>query len=340
VMEVGQATDAAGPRFTLAGARRISDVMSHSLGTVAVSPDGSAYVNDVVIRRNLPIPAENTKSYLHATHGGANAKLEVYLTQGESPYPLECTILGKYVFSGIQPTAEEVTIDLGMSYDANGVVQVRATQRDTGGVLAMAVEPVPDDLSWLGRPPEFGTAQGPAEPVRVYLLIDVSSSMAGPPLEEAQAAARAFLERCDFTTTEVGLIAFSDEVTLQAEATANVRKVQAAIARLDADGTTNLSDALELARQHLMARDRTRYIVLLTDGYPDAAESALAEAKLARDQGVEIVAIGTGEADRDYLRRLASTEEGSIFARQGELVQTFGHIARVISEGGRALRKI
>ena len=58
--------------FTLAGARRVTDVMSHSLGAVAVSPDGSAYVNDIVIRRNLPIPAENTKSYLHATHGGAN----------------------------------------------------------------------------------------------------------------------------------------------------------------------------------------------------------------------------------------------------------------------------
>ncbi|HEX8202783.1 MAG TPA: Hsp70 family protein [Isosphaeraceae bacterium] len=339
-MEAGQATAAAGPRFTLAGARRIRDVMSHSLGTVAVSPDGSAYVNDVVIRRNVPIPAENAKAYLHATHGGANTKLEVYLTQGESPHPLECTVLGKYVFSGIAPTAAEVTIDLAMSYDANGVVQVHATQRDTGGALAMAVEPVPDDLSWLGRPPESGTAPGPAEPVRVYLLIDVSSSMAGPPLEEAQAAARAFLDRCDFTTTEVGLIAFSDQVTLQAEATDNVRRVQAAVARLDADGTTNLADALELARQHLAPRDRTRYIVLLTDGYPDAAETALAEAKLARDQGVEIVAIGTGEADRDYLRRLASTEEGSIFARQGELVQTFGHIARVISEGGRALRKI
>jgi molecular chaperone DnaK len=339
-MEAGQAAGAAGPRFTLAGARRISDVMSHSLGTVAIGPDGASYVNDVVIRRNVPIPAENAKSYLHATHGGANTKLEVYLTQGESPHPLECSILGKYVFSGISPTAAEVTIDLTISYDANGVVQVHATQRDTGGALAMAIEPVPDDLSWLGRPPESGTAQGPAEPVRVYLLIDVSSSMAGPPLEEAQAAARAFLERCDFTTTEVGLIAFSDEVTLQAEATANVRKVQAAIARLEGEGTTNLTDALELARQHLMVRDRTRYIVLLTDGYPDAAESALAEAKLARDQGVEIVAIGTGEADRDYLRRLASTEEGSIFARQGELVQTFGHIARVISAGGRALRKI
>ena len=53
-------------------ARRVTDVMSHSLGTIAVSPDGSGYVNDIVIRRNVPIPASDTKSYLHATHGGAN----------------------------------------------------------------------------------------------------------------------------------------------------------------------------------------------------------------------------------------------------------------------------
>src|SRR5204863_9531963 len=111
------------------------------------------------------------------------------------------------------------------------------------------VEAVPDDLSWLGRPPRAEAAQrGPAEPIRVYLLMDVSSSMAGPPLEEAQAAARAFLDRCDFTSTEVGLISFSDQVTLQAEATDNARKVHAAIERLVADGTTNLTEALELVR--------------------------------------------------------------------------------------------
>ncbi len=72
--------------------------------------------------------------------------------------------------------------------------------------------------------------------------------MAGDPLIEAQSAARAFLDKCDFTATEVGLISFSDDVTLQAEATDNVRRVQAAINRLEADGTTNLTDALALAR--------------------------------------------------------------------------------------------
>lgn len=339
-MEVGQSTRDATPQFTLAGARRVSDVMSHSLGTVAMSPDGLAYVNDIVIRRNLPIPAENTKSYLHSTHRGANTKLEVYLTQGESQAPLDCSILGKYVFSGIEPTADEVTIDLKMSYDPNGVVQVQATQRDTGRALAMAVEPVPGDLSWLGRAPVAPTGSAGPEPVRVYLLMDVSASMTGFPLIEAQTAAREFLDRCDFTNMEIGLISFSTNVTLQAEATDNARKVQAAIGRLEPDGSTNLTEALELARKKLWAADRTRYIVILTDGYPDAPESAVEQASAARGDGVEIVAIGMGDADRDYLRRLASTEEGSIFAHAGELVKTFSHIARVITGGGGALRKL
>jgi molecular chaperone DnaK (HSP70) len=351
-MEVGQSIGDAVPRFTLgasrspagpapaAPARLVTDVMSHSLGTVAVSPDGSAYVNDRVIRRNVPIPASDSRTYLHDTHGGVNDRLEVYVTQGESTAPLDCTILGKYVFHQIDPTAGEVAVDVRLSYDANGVVQVRATQRDTGRELPMVVEPVPDDLSWLGRPPAGGESAREPERIRVFLLIDVSASMTGGPLAEAQTAAREFLARCDFTTTEVGLISFSTLVALQASATSNVRKLHAAVQRLEAEGSTNLTDALEMARGQLAGDDRRRYFVILTDGYPDAAESAVEQAVAARRAGIEIVAIGTGDADREYLRRLASSDQASIFARSGELVQTFGHIARVIAEGGRALRVI
>jgi molecular chaperone DnaK len=350
-IEVGQSIADALPRFTLsaAGSRpaaketdipgpRVTDVMSHSLGTIAVSPDGASYVNDIVIRRNLPIPARNTKSYLHETHAGSNTRLEVYLTQGESATPLDCTVLGKYVFEGIHPTNSEVTIDLGLSYDSNGVVQVQAIQRDTAHRLPMSVEPVPDDLSWLGRPPDTSAAARPPELIRVFLLMDVSASMTGQPLVEAQTAAREFLSKCDLTTMEVGLISFSTLVTLQSPATSNLRRLHAAVHRLEAEGSTNLTDALEMARGQLVAGDRQRYIVILTDGYPDAPESAIEQAGGARQQGIEIVAIGTGDADRDYLRRLASSEQASIFARSGELVHAFGHIARVISEGGRGLR--
>jgi molecular chaperone DnaK (HSP70) len=348
-IEAGESATDATPKFTLGsrvkpeftlGGRRVRDVMSHSLGVIVENVDGTAYVNDVIIRRNLPIPAENTKSYLHATHGGRNDTLEVYLTQGESDQPLDCTILGKYVFSGIQATDAEVTVDVGMSYDANGMVQVRAVQRDTKKPLNLTVEDVPDDLSWLALPPMTHEVSGPVEPFRLYLLIDVSASMTGEPLIQAQAAAREFINKCDFTTAEVGLISFSTEIALQCEATDNPRRVLSALNHLEPESTTNLTDALQLAARELKAADRTRYIIILTDGYPDSPESAVEAANWLKAQGVEIVAIGMGEADRDYLRRLASTEEGSIFARQGELVQTFGHIARMIVQGGRSLRKL
>jgi molecular chaperone DnaK len=351
-IEVGQSIGDAMPRFTLTSAgaqaahaavhapvgQRVIDVMSHSLGTVALSPDGSSYINDIVVRRNLSIPASNTKSYLHETHGGTNTRLEVYLTQGESDAPLDCTILGKYVFSEIHATGKDITVDVVLSYDSNGVVQVQAIERDTGRRLPMTVEAVPDDLSWLGLPPERRAAGGEAELIRVFLLIDVSASMTGQPLVEAQTAAEEFLSQCDFTKMEVGLISFSSLVALQSSATSNVRRLRAAVHRLEAQGTTNLTDALEMARGQLVADDRKRYFVILTDGFPDAAESAVEQALAARQQGIEIVAIGTGDADRDYLRRLASSQQASIFARSSELVQAFGHIARVIAEGGRGLR--
>ncbi len=350
-IEVGQGIEDAVPRFTLGSVgptrvvpsstpygRRVTDVMSHSLGTIAVSPDGSAYINDIVIRRNLPIPAGDTKPYIHETHGGANTRLEVYVTQGESAAPLDCTILGKYVFSEIQSTDAEVAVDVSLSYDANGVVQVQAVQRDNGRRLPMTVEPVPDDLSWLARPPARVVAASEPELIRVFLLIDVSSSMTGQPLVEAQTAAREFLSKCDFTTMEVGLISFSTLVSLQASATSNVRRLHAAVHRLEAEGSTNLTDALEMVRGQLVSDDRKRYVIILTDGYPDAGESAVEQAMAVRRAGIEIVAIGTGDADREYLRRLASSDQASIFARSGELVQTFGHIARVIAEGGRGLR--
>jgi Mg-chelatase subunit ChlD len=216
------------------------------------------------------------------------------------------------------------------------MVQVQAVQRDTGRRLPMTVEPVPDDLSWLGLPPAARSEPVPA--TKIFLLIDTSASMAGAPLMEAQSAARAFLDKCDFTRTEVGLISFSDAVALQSEATDNARRVHAAINRLEPDGTTNLAEALEMARKHLLEVDLRRYAVMLTDGYPDAADAAVEEANRMKGEGIEVVAIGMGAADLDYLRRIASTEAGSIFARHGELVSTFGQIARMIAEGGRGLR--
>src|SRR5262249_57348843 len=121
-----------------APARGVTDVMSHSPGTVAASPNAPAYVNDLVTRRNVPIPASDSRTYIHATHGGANDRLEVYVTQGGSTGPLDCTILGKYVFRRIEPPGAEGARGGRVSYDSQGGVQVRAIPRHTPPALPKA----------------------------------------------------------------------------------------------------------------------------------------------------------------------------------------------------------
>jgi hypothetical protein len=44
-----------------------------------------------------------------------------------------------------------------------------------------------------------------------------------------------------------------------------------------------------------------------------------------------VIAIGFGGADREFLRQVASSEEGSFFARAGELAATFGTIAQELA---------
>ncbi|MDE5796228.1 MAG: Hsp70 family protein, partial [Muribaculaceae bacterium] len=60
------------PRFQLAGRVRIADVMSHSLGTVAISSDGSKYVNSIIIRKNKEIPVTDRRRLKFRTRRGSD----------------------------------------------------------------------------------------------------------------------------------------------------------------------------------------------------------------------------------------------------------------------------
>ena len=138
-IEVGEPIGDAVPRFTLGGRRgprpsprpprRAPGDRRH----VAQPGDRRRQPRRLGVRqrhRDPPQRADPGQRHARRTStrptAGPTRRLEVYVTQGESSAPLDCTILGKYVFDGIQPTDAEVTVDVGLSYDSNGVVQVQA----------------------------------------------------------------------------------------------------------------------------------------------------------------------------------------------------------------------
>jgi hypothetical protein len=78
------------------------------------------------------------------------------LTQGESEVVSECKIIGKYLLSGIDYIPQGISIiDIEYKYNEDGIVQLAATQRETGKKLSVSEHSLhpSDDLSWVYKTP-------------------------------------------------------------------------------------------------------------------------------------------------------------------------------------------
>ena len=316
----------------LPGPKRIQDIVAHSLGMIAESEDGSRYVNTVLLRRNSPIPSKEVRPY-QFTVSGADAELEVYLTQSETDSPADCSYLGRYLVTGFggEKTGPDV-IDITYSYDANAVVNVTAARRSTGSRLTVTVDRLPDDVpDRFLQPPARQAARGP---MTVYLAFDLSGSMTGPPLQEAQKAAHAFVSQVDITTTAFGLIAFSDSVHVELRASHDAREIGKAINGLYIGRTGGGNAGHPFEDLHSILKDRKggKFGVVLANGVWERQEHAVQRARRCHEDGIEIIAIGFGGADRAFLNRIASSTENAFFTSMNDLTATFSTIARELTE--------
>jgi len=331
-LEMEQALSNA-PIYSLAGRKKTVDVIAHSLGMIAESADRSRYLNSVLIRKNLPIPSSQMRPYKMAVRRRGDSELEVFLTQGESDDPQQCTYLGRYVFSDFPPAADKsVILDITYEYDKNGVVHISAVERASGKPLHLSVESVPLDVParFAGRPMD----QQVREHLTVYLAFDLSGSMSGRPLDEAKKAAEEFVSQCDLTTTSVGLISFSDSVHVDLVAKQNGKDISRAIQQLSIGrtGYGNLGHPFNELYNHLSNAAGLRYAIVLADGVWSHQDRAIHQAQRCHTAGIEVIAIGFGGADRGFLAKIASSSEQSFFTDLNRLTEAFSTIAQELTE--------
>ncbi len=320
-------------QWSLVGAVRTIDVTNHSLGMIALNEDRSAYVNSLILPKNTPIPCRETRPYQHRTRRAGDNLLEVFMTQGESESPADVTYLGKYVLRDVPWSEGGVTvIDVEYRYDPSGTVELDGRVRSSGQHLELTVEPLPSDVpDRFLLPPEEITE---AVHVTAYLAFDLSGSMAGEPLEEAQRAARSFLQNTDLSHCSLGIIAFADSVSVKLKASQNGRKIQRAIDRLSIGevGYGNRDQPFSKVRRLLASTDEPKFVITLADGVWSNQAKAIRRAKACHAEGIESIAIGFGGANRKFLAKIASSDEASFFTSVGGLVETFTNIAQVLTE--------
>ena len=175
-------------------------------------------------------------------------------------------------------------------------------------------------LGALVRPQVRGT---------VYLLLDHSASMADKGKMEGlrRGSLRLFVEarRCEYA---VGAIGFADHARLLLRASCDPLRFKARLATLEPNGRTAMAQALRLATRQLRGRRGDKIILLVTDGMPDCPKATLDAARLARAQGITIIAIGTGHADEAFLEALTPKPELAVKVGLGQLEETVGNAAQ------------
>lgn len=333
-LEASRRTTPSGKIFSLGGPMAVTDVMAHSLGMIAEKQDRSSFINSIILPKNQKIPSHQVRPFQQRTRRSGPNTSDVYILQGESENPLQCSLLGKYVISDIAPEpGGTAVLDIGYRYDQNGVVQVEATQRSSGKKLKVSVDRSPADMDWLHKSPAELTTTALAH-LSIFIAVDLSGSMAGEPLEKAKEAARNFIRHLDLSTSSVGLHIFADENRTVVPLTQSARDLERGIQswKIPDVGYGNDAHPFDAVGAQLKGIDDHRYLILLTDGMWNDARTAIAAADRLKTDGVQIVSMGFGGADATFLNSIANSEESAVLLDMGGLTEEFGRIAQVMTE--------
>jgi len=154
-----------------------------------------------------------------------------------------------------------------------------------------------------------------AEGTAVVLIIDKSSSMEGPKMDLARAAATGLVSNLR-PIDQVGVLIFDNSYrwVVPIRKAEDSRAINSLIAGIQADGGTQIAPALTEAYQKILPVEATyRHVLLLTDGISEEGNSYELAGE-AKAHQVTISTIGLGaDVHREYLEKVAKLAGGNFY---------------------------
>jgi Mg-chelatase subunit ChlD len=187
------------------------------------------------------------------------------------------------------------------------------------------------------------------EPVRgttttgyVYLLVDRSASMEGNKLKQAKSGALNFAKDALAKDYYTGLIQFDSSAKLMCEPYSNLSLLEKGLTKLEVGDTTHIAKAINLAHSLLKGIPGNRVMVIVTDGMPNGPgdpQSSIKAGEDAKRNGIDIIAIGTDDADEEFLKRLASRSQLGVKVESSHLEETITNSAKLLPPGAKQITK-
>jgi len=168
-----------------------------------------------------------------------------------------------------------------------------------------------------------------------YLLIDCSGSMAGDKLNQAKRGASQFAKDALSKGYSTGLIQFDSSTSLLSEPTREISLLERYLSGMIAGGSTNMAAAIRLAHRQFTGKAGFRAMVIVTDGMPDSVGGSLKAGKDAKKDGIDIITIGTDDADQEFLKKLSSRADLGIKVSREQFEQSIASSAKMLPASTR-----
>ncbi|MCL4254675.1 MAG: VWA domain-containing protein, partial [Anaerolineae bacterium] len=228
------------------------------------------------------------------------------LTQEPTPPPPSST--PRIEITGVNPSGLPTAIITANVFDTLGLPVTGLTANDFA---------ITGDLSMVGEIIRVESVSDENLPISAVLVIDISDSMRGFPLEKAKEAAITFINSIG-ENDSVAIVTFASRVQLAQDYTDDKAQLINIINGLNTAGRTALYSAGVVGVETVInAPTGRRVVILLGDGseYGGASTNPREEAlALARQEGATFYTIGLGfGADRTYLEELALGTNGAFF---------------------------
>jgi Mg-chelatase subunit ChlD len=164
--------------------------------------------------------------------------------------------------------------------------------------------------------------------------------MEGNKLDQAKRGALKFAKDALGKGYFTGLIQFDSSAKLVCEPYKDISVLENALMKLNVGDTTHMAKAVNLAHGLLKDMPGYRVMVIVTDGMPNGPgdpESTLKAAENSKRSGIDIIAIGTDDADQEFLKRLASRSELGVKVPSKNLEKTITDSARLLPSANKKI---
>ncbi len=191
-----------------------------------------------IIDRNTTIPVQ--KSQIFSTAADGQPSVEIHVLQGEREMAANNTTLGRFSLDGIAPAPRGVPqIEVSFDIDANGIVNVKATDRGTGKEQHITIQSSSnmskDAIDAAIRDAEMHAEEDKKRKEAV----------------EAKNMAESLIFQCEKTMTDAGDKLTEDDKKPVNEA---IEKLRASVAADDTDRIKADTDALQKAVYEISAK--------------------------------------------------------------------------------------